>query len=79
MEKIDVHIITGGTTKKSPFYDTYSTTVVYNWFRKWYGDIFVIIVTKNAFYDAHFKTVIENRLKMLYELNFSPGFTEQPS
>ena len=45
--------------------------VVYNRFRKWYGGIFVIIVTKNTFYDAHSKTAIENRLKMLYELNFT--------
>ena len=54
-------------------------TVVYDRFRKWYGGIFVIIVIKNTFYDTHSKMVVENRLRMLYELNFTPAFTEQPS
>jgi len=50
-----------------------------NRLRKWYSNIFVIIVRTKTFYDTHSKTVNKNRLRMLYIIKFTTSFIKKPS
>ena len=74
------------TTKKEPFYNAHSKTVIHNQFRMWYGGIFVIRSNVFCFYIANSKTVVHNRLRMVVHAIFvimgnlnKDGFVEGPS